>query len=45
MIDPSVEDAWLGAALLADYVLDFDPQRKRVRISGPEEVTPPPPSP
>jgi hypothetical protein len=42
ILDPDVEDAWLGAALLADYVLDFDPERLRVRISGPTDVPAPP---
>jgi predicted aspartyl protease len=41
-LDPEVEDAWLGAALLADYVLDFDPARSRVRIEGPREAIAPP---
>ena len=41
-LDPEVEDAWLGAALLADYVLDFDPARARVRIEGPREAVVPP---
>ena len=35
MLDPDVSDAWLGAELLADYVLEFDPERLRVRIRGP----------
>ena len=41
-LDPEVEDAWLGAALLAEYVLDFDPARSRVRIEGPREAIAPP---
>lgn len=41
-LDPEVEDAWLGAALLADYVLEFDPARARVRIEGPREAIAPP---
>jgi predicted aspartyl protease len=40
--DPEVEDAWLGAALLADYVLGFDPLRSRVRIEGPRRASAPP---
>lgn len=35
MLDPDVSDAWLGAELLADYILQFDPERLRVRIRGP----------
>jgi predicted aspartyl protease len=41
-LDPAVEDAWLGAALLAHYALDFDPARSRVRIEGPREAVAPP---
>ena len=39
MLDPDVTDAWLGAELLADYVLEFDPERMRVRIIGPARVS------
>ena len=38
ILDPDVSDAWLGAELLADYVMEFDPQRLRVRMRGPAVV-------
>ncbi|HJR52616.1 MAG TPA: hypothetical protein VJ982_02765 [Gemmatimonadota bacterium] len=40
ILDPDVSDAWLGAGLLVDYVLDFDPDRLRVRIRGPAVAGP-----
>ena len=42
LLDPEVEDVWLGAALLADYTLDFDPVRSRLRIEGPLQAVAPP---
>jgi predicted aspartyl protease len=41
-LEPDVEDAWLGSGILADYALDFDPARARVRIEGPAEAIAPP---
>ena len=35
---PIVTDAWLGAELLADYVLELE--RLQVRIRGPATVPP-----
>ena len=44
MLDPDVTNAWLGAELLADYVLELDPERLRVLIRGPATVPPSPDS-
>lgn len=40
-MDPAVEDAWFGTGLLADYVLEFDPAHRRLRITGPDLASAP----
>lgn len=41
--DDSVDDAWLGAALLRDVALRFDPAAQRMRFVAEDSVLPAPP--
>ena len=41
-VDPDVETPWFGAVLLADYRIQFDTVRLRLRIDGPDLASAPP---